>query len=191
MSYFRERLSFFPWLLIPVFIYYLGSTNGAAFDGMLFVLILEFVLFLRVLDDYACFDYDRRQGKDRPYLQRGRKGLLLRLLPLGALLALVGYLALPASHLSQVAIFLGLHIPVYLVLRGKPAILAVSLAKYPFLFYLVAAQTGQEQWWWPVAGTLFFVVREAFEEIANLRGRRAEILIAIGLVLAKFLTESL
>ena len=127
MSYVQERLSFFPWMLIPVFIYYLGNASDAAFDGMLFVLVLEFVLFLRVLDDYACFDYDRRQGKDRPYLQRGRKGLLLSMLPLGALLALVGYLAVPVPQLTQVAIFLGLHIPVYMVLRGKPAILAVSL----------------------------------------------------------------
>jgi len=190
MSYVQERLSFFPWMLIPVFIYYLGNASDAAFDGMLFVLVLEFVLFLRVLDDYACFDYDRRQGKGRPYLQRGRKGLLLSMLPLGALLALVGYLAVPVPQLTQVAIFLGLHIPVYMVLRGKPAILAVSLAKYPFLFYLVAAQTEQDQWWWPVAGTLFFVVREAVEEIASLRGRRAEVLVALGLVLAKYLTES-
>ncbi len=190
MSYARERLSLFPWMLIPVFVYYLGKAGDAPFDTMLFVLVLVFVLFLRVADDYACFDYDRRQGKNRPYLQGSRNGLFLSMLPLGAMLALLSYLVFPAALLLQCVVFLGLHIPVYRALRNKPAILSVSLAKYPFLFYLVATLTELEQWWWPVAGALYFLVREACEEIAHLRSRPAEVLVALSLVLAKYLTES-
>jgi hypothetical protein len=191
MRYLRERLSFFPWMLIPAFIYYLGNARGAAFDGMLFVFVLEFVLFLRVFDDYACFNYARKHGKDRPYLWRGRKELLISMLPLGVLLALLSYLVLSQAQLVMAAVFVGLHVPVYRALRGRPAILAVSLAKYPFLFFLVATLTEQEAWWWPLAGSLYFIVREAFEETAGKRDQRVEILVAIGLILAKLLSEIL
>jgi len=191
VSYLRERLSFFPWMFIPVFIYYLGKDGGAAFDGMLLVFVLEFVLFLRVFDDYACFEYDRQQGKRRPYLQRGKKALGISMLPLGGLLALLSYLVLTETQFVMTAAFLGLHIPVYFVLRGRPAILAVSLAKYPFLFFLVASITEQSAWWWPVAGALYFITREALEEIAGLRGRRIEVFVAFALVLAKYLSETL
>jgi 4-hydroxybenzoate polyprenyltransferase len=191
MNYLRERLSFFPWMLIPVFIYYLGKGSEAAFDAGLLVLVLEFVLFLRVLDDYACFEYDRKQGKSRPYLQRGKKALGFSMLWLGALLALLIYLVLPTTPSLVTVAFLALHVPVYLALRGRPAILAVSLVKYPFLFFLVATQTGQEQWWWPSLGALYFITREAYEEIAGRRNQALEIFIALGLVLAKILSEIL
>jgi hypothetical protein len=191
MSYLRERLSFFPWMLIPGFIYYLGKARDADFDSILFVLVLEFVVILRVIDDFACFDYDRRMGKERAYLQGEKKTLALAILPLAGILVLLSLLALDEKRLIMTGVFLGLHVPIYLVLRAKPAIVAVSLAKYPFLFYVVASQTEQQQWWWPVAGTLFFLVREALEEIMNLRSQSAEVLVAIGLVLAKYLTETL
>ena len=154
MSYPRERLFVFPWVVTPAMIYYLGHARGAAIDAPLFGFVFVFVLFMRALDDYACFGYDQMCGKARPHLGRRREDLLRSVIPLGVASALVCYSAMPREQFALTAIFVALHGPIYFVLSKRGAVLAISLSKYPFLFYLVALRTGQEEWWWPALGSV-------------------------------------
>ena len=92
---------------------------------------------------------------------------------------------MPREQFALTAIFVALHGPIYFVLSKRGAVLAISLAKYPFLFYLVALRTGQEEWWWPALGSVYFFAREALEEIFGVHSRQVEVIAALGLVLAK------
>lgn len=182
--YVKERLTFFPWFIIPVVIFYLGH-GSAKFSYPLLYLLLFAVLFFRVFDDYFCFTFDRIKRKEHHHLKQSPSNLLYLVLTLG-ILFLTG-LTLMNPQLGLVfLLFIGIHIPFYLILKKMHFIVYVSLLKYPMLFMLTFVMSGGGNPLWAILGTLFFVLREIFEENFKIRHALIETLIPIILIISKY-----
>jgi hypothetical protein len=185
VNYLRERLTFHPWAVIPALLYVIGYGPDGALAWPLLLFLYAAVLFLRVLDDYFCFPLDRAQGKTAAYLQAGRARLRPPLLVFGLAVLGAGYAALPSAELMMTVLFIALLLLIYMMLRGRRGMLAVSLLKYPFLLYLAAGLRGDSDGLWPLFGSAFFVGREMLEEIWGFRDQRAELVVVALMVGAR------
>ena len=187
MMYLRERLTVIPWAVIPSALYLLSRGTSESFDASLLGFLYAIVFLLRVVDDFFCFSHDRECGKPAAYLRY----TAVRLLPWIIVFALasvgMAYMALPWAAFVATTLFLAVHPPIYRMLRGRRVLLGVSMAKYPFLLFMVAGLSGQPDFWWPAFGTVFFLLREAVEEIGGLRSRRIETSVVGLLILTRLL----
>jgi len=190
VSYLRERLTFVPWAVIPGVLYLLGRGIHEPFEPWLLAYLYAIVLQLRVLDDFFCFAYDRASGKSAAYLQRAPARLLPWLGVFSVAAVPAALVALPQGALLATACFLIVHPPAYRLLGGRAGLLAVSLAKYPFLMFTVAGLSDRPDYLWPALGTTFFLVREACEELGATRSRPVESGVVGLLVLTRVLSSS-
>ena len=75
LPYLRERFNLFPWLAMPVVLFFIGH-GPVGFRCTLLLSLVFAVFFFRVFDDYFCYDYDRKTKKKSIYLKNGSGHLL-------------------------------------------------------------------------------------------------------------------
>ena len=169
MTYVRERLTVLPWALIPPVIYMLSRGPNEAFDGWILTFIYAAVFQVRALDDFYCFAYDKARKTGAQYLNEAPARLIPWIAAFSVSAAVAAFRAMPIAEFFATLLFFAAHPPVYRLLQQRRGMLALSLAKYPFLLFLIARLNEQPEFLWPALGTGFFLVREAAEELLGIR----------------------
>lgn len=131
----KERVPFFPWGIIPVIIFFLGSIPGP-FEFVLLYNLLWGVFFFRCLDQVARFEiYNADYLVENKKIDK-RSGIILTLV-FGFLF--ISSLLLMHSLLNVIAVFctILMAIAFYYFLRNKDAQKYIQFIHYPLFFYLV------------------------------------------------------
>ena len=131
----KERLPFFPWGIIPVIIFVLGSIPGP-FEFILLYNLLWGVFFVRCLNEVFCLDYNKKETTGFPEKIDKRSGIILTLI-FGVLF--ISSLLLIHSILNVIIVFAFIFISsiAYYTLRNKKQITYIHYFHYPLFFYLV------------------------------------------------------
>ncbi len=186
--YSKDRLTFFPWLIMPLLIIAISHGDERIRYILLYPLLWG-VLFFRVFDDLCCFNYDLKLNKLHTKL--GIKPLLLLSYFLGLIyLSSLLFIFDPQILILNIALLTVSGI-LYYVFRQHKLITTISLLKYPVLMYMVAIFTNESNYLWSILGCTFFFLREYFEEFKGLRNKRFEIIFILGLIINKYLLRFL
>lgn len=185
--YFRERISWFPWGVLPFYIFFLSHGRTEHFHFILLLNIFFGLLFFRVFDDFFCRTYDIQQEKPHTYLKTGSQGLTFLILFFGTLFFSSTLFLVPIQISLFIFGFVIAHLFLYKLLETNPKIVYISLLKYPLFFFLVALTTQETNFIWPILGSLFFIFREILEESLKKRNKMIEILLFLSLLLSKYL----
>ncbi len=185
--YIKERITFIPWGILPVLLFLIGHGN-TQYHFILLYNLLWGIFFFRVFDDYFCFDYDK-ENKQRPYLENGKKPLLILMFVFGILF--LSSSILMYEVIASIILFgvLFLSVFLYLLLKNKKEIILVSMLKYPLLLWLVAFYSNEQSMLWIICGSLFFIVREVIEEFYHQRNRQIEMILMFLLIGSKILVR--
>ena len=190
MTYARERLTLLPWAVIPPALYMLSRGPNEAFDGWILAFIYAAVFQLRAIDDFYCFSYDKERGANAHYLNEAPTRLIPWIASLSLAASLAAFFAMPIAEFFATLIFFAAHPPVYRLMQRRRGLLAVSLAKYPFLMFLVASLNARPEYLWPALGTVFFLAREGAEELFGIRRTYVEVGVVGSLIVTRLIDQT-
>ena len=162
--YVRERLSFFPWFIIPLYIFFLAHGPLETFNLKLLYPLLMAIIFFRTLDDIFCWDFDQRMKKSSLYLTLPRLNVVILCLISGFLYLSGFYFVSDIAVATLNIFFVFFNISLYFILKKTKLIIYVSMLKYLFLFLLVMQLTSETNPIWGMVGSLLFIFREILEE---------------------------
>lgn len=172
LVYLRERLRFFPWMLIPIILLVLGH-SGAKYEYKLIYPLLWGVFFFRVFDDIFCFDYDSKL-KMKAYHQYPRRDLVLVMLVFLFLYLSSVFMIFGPEVLTLNLAFIFISVCAYLLFRKSKLILYVSQFKYFLLLFMVAHYTAETNYVWVVLGGLYFLIREHLKDFVRININMAQ-----------------
>lgn len=186
--YRKQRLSFMPWFIIPIILFYLGHgpimNNGFAYS--IFSVVFVGIIFFRIFDDMFCYRYDKFLGKRHDYLINSRGPVIFFGALLGGLfLSLLVFFAGINTGLFGL-FFVLINLIFYKFLLMNRLVVFVSLLKYPFLLIIIGNVTLETNFFWVVMGTMYFVGREVLEEIYNIRSKKIEVILMLLLLTIKY-----
>lgn len=173
--YLRERFTFWPWGILPIYTYLIGKRSQSSIEfALLLNLYLGFLLF-RAMDDYGCWQEDQTNNKSMAYLRPEDKPVL----KFWVFAFMIAYTL--SSLLLLTPMMVGFMIAVLMVsllgyrILKHPFPSYVALLKYPLFIFIVSQTTNDIFWPWGVIGSLLFIARGFFNDILIFRNQRIEI----------------
>lgn len=156
--YLRERLSLFPWMLIPIILFFLGHKNSAPFEYILSYSLLWGVFFFRTLSDFFSWSYNKNNS-NLNYTRYHRQYMIVLLGSFFLLFMSSGLMIYTILENLYILATIFISILLYVLFKNSSLIRYVPILGFSLLLALVSAKTDNANPLWVIIGILYLVVK--------------------------------